>query len=140
MNRILIADHYQVIRLGLVTLIGQSLGEAHIEIAKDADEVKMQLTNNVFDMLVLEIDIPGSNYATIIDEILTHQKDIRILVFTRDENKWVRMLHLIPKLYGYLSKSAPMHKISAALATIAIGGKYYPEMCQKYLIHLNSGG
>lgn len=115
MKNILIADHTHAVRIGIASLLQEIRPKAYVHHAKNFKELVLNFTYFRFDLLILDIDIPGCDSHKLIEEALQLQSDLQILIFTKDEYKFSNIVHLMPKLSGYLSKTASIEQLSERL-------------------------
>lgn len=81
-KRILIADDHHVVRLGTALILESNLFNVQIEYAVDFNEVKDKLYQCTFDLVILDIDMPGSTFKFMIKELKAIQKGLLIMIFT----------------------------------------------------------
>jgi DNA-binding NarL/FixJ family response regulator len=128
MENILIADRYQIIRLGISTLIQQLLPNSRVVVAETLEEITTRLATARYDLLIMELDIDGYQDDTHICNLLALQPGLQVMIYTNDQNKFIKISHLIGMLVGYLSKEASIEELSTAIVNISKGTKYFQNM------------
>ncbi|WP_237242002.1 response regulator [Sphingobacterium sp. B29] len=78
MKKILIADDHGIVRLGASVIIKETLQKAEIFQAETFDEVLEKIKVEDFDLLLLDINMPGGNNIRVVEEILQIRPSIKI--------------------------------------------------------------
>src|SRR5689334_7632634 len=114
MTSFLLADDQNIVRYGLKTLIRENHNFEVIHEAKNSGEIIRLVNNNHYDLLILDINMPGINFTNLIHWVSSMTIGPRILVFTAlPENVYgLRCLHL--GAHGFLSKSSSNADITNA--------------------------
>ncbi|MCL8001043.1 response regulator, partial [Brucella sp. 21LCYQ03] len=76
MRNILIADDHSIVRLGASVIISGLIKNALILQAETYEEVYQYITKQPFDLLLLDINMPGGNNIRVIKEILQIQPEL----------------------------------------------------------------
>ena len=127
-KNILIADRYQISRLGISTVVQQTLPGCKVVVAQTMDEVTRCLAAARYDLLIMEPNIEGYQDEMDIYNLLSLQAALPIMIYTDDQNKFIKINHLAELLAGYLSKEASLEELSNAIVNISKGAKYFPNM------------
>lgn len=128
MNKILIADDHSIVRLGASILIREAIENPHISHAETYEEVYESLRNNIFDLLLLDINMPGGNNIRVIKEILEIQPKIKILVFSSYDESLYALRYIEAGACGYLNKSTSMSELNNAISSVKERGKYMSDV------------
>ncbi len=124
MIRLLIADDHAIVRGGLKQIIALA---PDIEIAGEATcgtEVMQHLHQGVFDLLLLDLNMPGVSGVDLIARIRLGQADLPILVFTMHNETQVASRALKAGAAGYITKDSDPERLLAAIRKVSAGGKY----------------
>jgi len=124
MKKVLIADDHSIVRLGASVIIKENYPNAIITQAKDYAEVDKLLRFNSFDLLLLDINMPGGNNIKVIKEILTLQPDLKILIFSSYDETLYALRYIEAGAVGYLNKNTAMAELANAIQTIKERGRY----------------
>lgn len=127
MKKILIADDHSIVRLGASVIIKESMPECVITQAQDYNEVLKLLQEEVFDLLLLDINMPGGNNIRVVKEILEIQESIKILIFSSYDESLYALRYIEAGAAGFVNKSTAMAELSNAILTIRERGKYMSE-------------
>ena len=139
MKRILIADDHSIVRLGVSVLLNNELKNIHIDYATTIDEVFCHLKKNSFDLILLDINMPGGNNIKVIKEILQIQSTTKILVFSSYDESVYALRYIEAGAAGYLNKNTDMEDLKYAITSIFEKGKYMsPAVKNLYIQKLTS--
>lgn len=127
MKKILIADDHSIVRLGASIVIKENFPDVQILQAQSYDEVYQHLKQERFDLLLLDINMPGGNNIQVIKEILQIQEDAKILVFSSYEENLYALRYITAGASGYLNKNTAMSELNNAISSIMLRGKYMSE-------------
>ena len=138
MKKILIADDHQVIRAGVSWILESEIEEVKIDFADNYFQVKEIISNSTFDLLILDLDMPGSLYKNMIKDLRDIQKTLKILIFSvYDENIGVQ--YIMEGANGYLSKNSSEKEIITAVKSILDYEYYYsPHLMSKLGKQINN--
>lgn len=82
MISIIIADDHAIVREGLKRIVSSADGLALVAEAKDGNEVMQQVRTDAFDVLVLDISMPGRSGMETIKLVRAERPSVRILVLS----------------------------------------------------------
>ncbi|MGN0003001.1 MAG: response regulator [Sphingobacterium composti] len=139
MNNILIADDHSIVRFGTAVAINESFKDAKITHASTIKEVYSHLNFKKFDLLLLDINMPGGNNINVIKEVLDLQADLKILVFSSYDENIYALRYIEAGAAGYLNKNTAMEELNNAIQSIQERGKYMsPAVRDLYIQKLTS--
>ncbi|MGH1516671.1 response regulator [Chryseobacterium sp. JK1] len=124
-DRILIADDHYVVRAGTALVLESAYPQLTIDFAEDYEQVKQMLANQYYNLLILDIDMPGTQYKKMISELKTIQSTIKILVFS-GYDKDVAIQYIREGAEGYLNKQSSEDEIKNAVKAVIEKGYFYP--------------
>ncbi|MDP4175682.1 MAG: response regulator transcription factor [Bacteroidota bacterium] len=124
MIKIFVADDHPLIREGLrKTLLVeedfQIVGEA-----ADGFEVMKKIRETEFDILLLDLNMPGKNGLTVIKEIKQILPKASILVLSMYPLQRFAVRALKTGASGYVTKDSPTEELIKAIRTIISRGRY----------------
>jgi len=131
-KKILIADDHYVVRLGTSMLLENNFTRLFIGYAESYREVKEQLSASRFDLIILDINMPGSTYKNMIKELKDIQEDVLIMIFSSFEEH-VAIDYINEGADGYLNKLSSEKTLIKAIQSIFEEGYYYPLNLVKLL-------
>ncbi|WP_415326978.1 response regulator [Chryseobacterium sp. MMS23-Vi53] len=124
-KKILIADDHSVVRLGTKIILEQHLRDLTIDFATNYKEVTSIISVKKLDLLILDIEMEGSIYKSMIKEIKTLQPAIKILIFS-SSNENVGVEYIEEGAEGFLNKLSSDEVLVKAVQLILEEGYYYP--------------
>jgi len=139
MYNIIITDDHPVVRNGVKQLLSNSFEIATIDEAQNGEELLHKLSKNKYDIVILDISLPGRNGLDILQDIKKINENQAVLILSAYplEQYALRALKLGAK--GYLTKAAISNEIKDAVLKIASGGKYISsELAEKIADSLNN--
>ncbi len=135
MKHILIAEDHAVVRIGTKHLLKSLIPESEISDVDDFDKIIQELQTKSFDLLILDINIPGGNNTKMVEAIKSISSEIRILVFSSYDEQQYGLLYLQAGADGYLSKEAPEEEFKAAVMSVLDNKKYMSQDMQQLNIN-----
>lgn len=124
-GKILIADDHTVVRLGVKAILKSEYPDLIIDLVTDYDAAKKCVHSDIYSLAILDINMPGSTYTNMIDEIKSVQPDIKILIFSGYDQD-IALQYIRKGAEGYLNKQCSEEDIKHAIKTISNTGYYYP--------------
>ncbi|MDQ7949679.1 MAG: response regulator transcription factor [Pedobacter sp.] len=132
--KILIADDHSAIRIGVKQICLAEFQNVSIGEAMNYAEVFQRLAEADWDILILDIDLPGRNGLEILQKLKTDKVKVPVLMFSfhGEEQLAVRAMKLGAS--GYLSKDSADLELVNAIRQIQSGRKYVsPSLSEKLL-------
>ncbi len=125
--KILICDDHKILREGLRNILQQMEGISLIEEAGEGEEVISILRNKPFDIVILDITLPGISGLEVLQVVKTHWPDTNVLMLSMhsQEQYMIRALQLGAS--GYLTKDTASEELLMAIRKISSGGKYISQ-------------
>lgn len=139
MAKILIADDHMIIRIGIAMIIEELYPTAQITQLSDFNEVVTVLKENAFDLLILDINIPGGNNLQMIEAIRLRQPQQKILMFTAYDEELFASRYLQAGANGYLVKDSPREEIAKAIHTVLQNEVYVSDTVTQGILQRLSG-
>jgi len=119
MVRILLADDHDVIRRGLRDLIERHAGWEVCGEAASGAQALAQATELKPDVVILDLNMPGTSSIEIAQAIRTNLPDTELLIFTMHEGEEIIRAMINAGARGYILKSDPTSQIMAAIEALA---------------------
>lgn len=122
--RVLIADDHALVRRGLIQLLTDEYPNLTVGEAQNAGEVLRLARERDWDIIVLDISMPGRNGLEILKELKHARAKVPILILTSHPEEQYAIRVLKTGAAGYMTKeSAPEHLIEGIKKVIR-GGRY----------------
>lgn len=135
MKHILIAEDHAVVRIGTKHLLKSLIPESNVTDVDDFEKIIQELQIKPYDLLILDINIPGGNNTKMVESIKTASPGIRILVFSSYDEQQYGLLYLQAGADGYLSKEAPEEEFRSAVLSVLDNKKYMSQDMQQLNIN-----
>lgn len=126
MKRILLVDDQAIVCYGTIQLLKENYPRAEVTSAKDVNEMVAHLNDQNFDLIILDINVPGGSNFGMLDIIRLRQPQIKILIFSGYDPRIYGQRYLDAGAHGFLSKQAPEKELAKAIDTVLNGGIYIP--------------
>ncbi len=124
MIRILIADDHAVVREGLKQLLAEEFAQAEFRGSTTIPETLEALRERRWDVLVLDLFMPGGSGLDVLHEIRQNHPRLPVLVLSSAPEEQLGVRVLRAGASGYLNKqTAPEHLVQAVRKVLG-GGKY----------------
>lgn len=140
MIKILIADDHAIVREGLKRILGSATDMAVNGEASTGQEVLEKVTRDNFDVLVLDISMPGRNGLDILRDLRVMKPKLHVLMLSMfpEEQYAVRVIRAGAS--GYMTKDSAPDELVTAIRRISQGRKYVsPSLGERLAIDLELG-
>lgn len=124
MIRLVIADDHAIVREGLKRLVGGAAGVELVGEAADGTEVMREVREKEFDVLVLDLSMPGRSGMELIKLVKAEKPKLRILVLSMHQELQYAVRAIKSGASGYLTKESAPAELEQAIRKIAGGGAY----------------
>jgi two-component system, NarL family, invasion response regulator UvrY len=122
--RILLADDHEVFRKGLILLLGEKYPNAKIGEAMDSAETLEFLSRRAWDILILDIFMPGRSGLEVLHEARRDYPKLPVLVLSSAPDDQLALRVLKSGASGYLNKRVAAEELVKAVEKLASGGRY----------------
>src|SRR6185312_12049128 len=114
--RILVIEDYEPIRSG----VAEGLREAGfaVDVAADGETGQWYALNNPYDVIILDIMLPGIDGLTILNRIRAHHRDVNILLLTAKDTAEDRINGLEKGADDYLVKPFVFNELLARVRAL----------------------
>jgi DNA-binding NarL/FixJ family response regulator len=124
MARILIADDHAVVREGLRQIIAKHSDMVVVDEAANGPDVLNKIRSTSYDVVVLDLSMPGRSGLEILADIKRERPDLRVLVLSVHSEELYAMRALKAGASGYLTKESAPEQLVEAIRKVSRGGKY----------------
>jgi DNA-binding NarL/FixJ family response regulator len=124
MIKVLIADDHAVVRRGLKQILEDSGDIAVLGEASNAAEIMEKLYENEWDILILDITMPGKNGLDALIDIKQKKPDLKILVLSIHPEEEIAIRAFKSGASGYLNKDSVPLELIKSVKKVSEGGKY----------------
>ena len=124
MIRLVLADDHAILREGLKQILLAQSDIGIVAEAQDGHEVMKRVRELDFDVLVLDMSMPGKSGVELIKQVKAERPKLRILVLTMHEEHQYAVRAIRAGASGYLTKESASAQLVSALRKVAAGGAY----------------
>ena len=124
MIRVVLADDHTIVREGLKQLLGGAGDLQVVGEAKDGHEVMERVRTLEFDLLLLDMSMPGKSGIELIKQVRAEKPKLRILVLSMHEEHQYAVRAIRAGAAGYLTKESASRALVEAIRKVASGGAF----------------
>jgi two-component system, NarL family, invasion response regulator UvrY len=124
--RVLIVDDHAIVRRGLKQILEGEI-ETIVGEAQNAQEVLKKTQNEMWDMVILDINLPDRNGLEVLNELHFRYPRLPIMIMSMYSEDQYALRALKAGAAGYLNKQSAPEELVKAIRKIAGGGKYVSE-------------
>jgi PAS domain S-box-containing protein len=123
-TRVLVADDHATVREGIRRFLAETPDLMVAREACSASEVFDAMAAQDFDVVLLDISLPGRDGLDILKELKHHYPTLAVLMFSVYAEEQYAIRALKTGAAGYVTKSSEPEVLIAALRKVAQGGRY----------------
>jgi DNA-binding NarL/FixJ family response regulator len=124
MIRIVLADDHTILREGLKQLLSAA-GDLQVSgEAQNGQEVMERVRSLEFDLLLLDMSMPGKSGIELIKQVHAERPKLRILVLSMHEEHQYAVRAIRAGASGYMTKESASRQLVEAIRKVAAGGAF----------------
>lgn len=124
MIRVLIADDHAILRRGLKEILVRSLDGVTCGEAEDADQALTEFQNQAWDLVILDISMPGRSGLDLLGDLHRTQPKVPVLVLSMHAEDQYGKWALKAGAAGYMNKESAPEELIKAMQKVLAGGRY----------------
>jgi two-component system invasion response regulator UvrY len=140
---LLIADDHEIVRKGLRQIVVETSDIRVVDEAANGLEVLDKISAAEYDLVILDIDMPGKNGLDVLKQIKLEHPDLPVLILSIYPEDQFALRVLKAGASGYLTKQSASLELINAIRHIVSGHKYITtalaERLANYLTSENKG-
>lgn len=141
MTRFLIVDDHAVVRRGVAEIILETVNvEATVDEASTGQEALFKSYQNDYDLILLDISMPGSNGLEVLRDIKANKPDVPVLILSMYPEDQYALRSFAMGAAGYLNKYSAPGDLVSAIEQIEASGKYVSPAAALVLANSASRG
>ena len=138
--RVLISDDHAVFRRGLRETLAEAFPRVAFGEATTAQETLDQVRRQDWDVVVLDISMPGKSGLDILDDLKRLRPKLPILLLSMHPEQQFARRALKAGAAGYLTKDGVPEELKQAIKKITAGGRYVSAtLAEKLALDLREG-
>ncbi|MBK6282648.1 MAG: response regulator transcription factor [Draconibacterium sp.] len=141
--RILVADDHSVVRKGIINSLQSNFPNSITGEAANAAEVLNQMNKNLWDLVILDISMPGRSGLEVLKDIKTSHPKIPVIIFSMYPEDQFAVRCIKAGASAYLSKDISAKELEKAISGILRGDHFFTPSVTALLtseIQGNKGG
>jgi two-component system, NarL family, invasion response regulator UvrY len=136
MLRILLADDHAVVRQGVKQILAEAFTQASFNEAQNAHELLQLVNAEHWDIVVLDLAMPGGNGLESLKQIKHDHPQLPVLILSMFPEDQYAVRTIIAGAAGYLNKESAPEELVLAIRKILQGGKYISaEVADELVLH-----
>lgn len=140
MIRILLVDDHPVVRQGIRQIVADGLKSVAIGEASDAAHAMLSIRRDSWDLVVLDVTLPGASGLDVLKEIRRDFPGLPVLVLSMHPAAQFARRALAAGAWGYLTKDSAPTELVTAIEEIRRGRRYLSSRRGAPLADLAAGG
>jgi two-component system invasion response regulator UvrY len=138
--RVLIADDHAVFRRGLRETLAEFFFKVTFGEAKTAQETVELVRRHDWDVVILDISMPGKSGLDVLDELRRLRPRLPILLLSMHPEEQFARRALKTGAAGYLTKESVPEELKEAVRKVVAGGRYVSAtLAEKLAVDLRAG-
>jgi len=140
MIRVLVADDHAILRRGLIEILMREIEGTVCGEAGDAEELLTQVRSHDWDLVILDITMPGRSGIDVLGDLQRTRPKLPVLVLTMHSEDQYGKRVLRAGAAGYMNKESAPEELIKAVRKLLAGGRYVsPRLAEKLAIDLHVG-
>jgi DNA-binding NarL/FixJ family response regulator len=124
MIRIVVADDHTIVREGLKQVLSAASDLSVVGEAQNGYEVLQRVRELEFDVLLLDMSMPGRSGIELIKQVRGEKPKLRILVLSMHQEPQYAVRAIKAGASGYLTKESASAQLVSAIRKVAGGGAF----------------
>ena len=139
MIRVLIADDHAILRRGLREILTRELQGVVCGEAESAQQVLAQVQGQNWDLVILDITMPGRSGVDVLKDLKRMQPRLPVLVLSMHPEGQYGKRVLKAGAHGYLNKESAPEELIRAIRKLLDGGRYVsPALAERLALELGA--
>jgi DNA-binding NarL/FixJ family response regulator len=140
MLRILIADDHAIVRQGLKQIVTETRDMIVSGEASNGQELLNKIKDDDYDVVVLDITMPGRNGIDVLRQLRIERPGLPILMLSIHPEEQYALRALKAGASGYLTKESAPDELVVAIRKVSSGGKYISaSLAEKLAFDMEAG-
>jgi len=134
MLRILLADDHAVVRQGVKQILAEAFAQATFGEAQNAHELRELVGSERWDIVVLDLAMPGGNGLEALKQIKHDHPQLPVLILSMFPEDQYAVRTIRAGAAGYLNKESAPEELVQAIHKVLYGGVYISESVADELV------
>jgi len=133
--KLLVADDHAIVRKGIEQIIAETTDIVVTAEARNGQEVMDKVSKNVYDLVLLDIAMPGRDGLEVLKELKKNKPKLAVLMLSMYPEEQYAIRALRSGASGYLTKERAPDELIAAIRKVSSGGKYISSSLAEKIVH-----
>ncbi len=121
---ILVADDHSIVRAGINKLISLNFDDVTLDHASNGEELLSLFSSHNYDIIIMDISMPGVNHINFVKSLLQLKSDARIIVFSRWDEEIFGKYFLKAGAMSYVCKKLDIKELLNAIKEVLKDRRY----------------
>jgi DNA-binding NarL/FixJ family response regulator len=122
--KILVVDDHEVVRKGLMKVLAETLQPVKVDEAKNGQDALVKVWKSEYDMVLLDIKMPGKSGLDVLKEIKQHRPKLPVMILSMHPEEQFAIRAMRAGASGYLTKECAGDEMVLAIRKALKGEKY----------------
>lgn len=136
MIRVLLADDHTIVRKGLKQILSEGMRGTEFGEASNAAEAIDLLKKDPFDIVILDLSMPGRSGLDLLKDIKVLKPKIPVLILSMYPEDQYALRVIKAGAMGYMTKDSAPEELVKAVTKILSGGKYVSSTLSEQLLDI----
>ncbi|MEO6548268.1 MAG: response regulator transcription factor [Ferruginibacter sp.] len=127
MKNFLLIDDHEIVRSGVKNVLQELFKPCDIFEANDEKSALTQLKAHTYDLVIMDVQMPGTDTAGLMEYIKTRYADTRVLMFSMSSENVYAKRFLKAGAMGFVSKNSGLLELKKAVELVLNNRKYISE-------------
>lgn len=129
----LLIDDHEIVRSGVKNVLQELFKPCEIYEAKDEKSALIQLKERKYDLVIMDVQMPDTDTAGLMEYIKTRYADLRVLMFSMSSENVYAKRFLKAGAMGFVSKNSGLTELKKAVELVLNDRKYISESLAEQL-------
>ena len=135
---VIIMDEHPIVRMSIEVLLQKNKNIVVKLKSGDSHEVLDCIRNHAIDLVILDIELPGTDGFALLKRIKNLNKDIKVLFLSSKSEAFYAGRAIRAGANGFVSKRKDLGEIYNAVEMILTGYSFFPSETLSFINHLGS--
>ncbi|GGW30188.1 response regulator transcription factor [Arenibacter certesii] len=133
-TRILVADDHVIVRVGLMQMIKKLIPNVLLSEVDDYSSLFSLVSKEKLNLVILDVNMPNGTLQHAIDFIKLKQPELKILIFSSQDEHLYAIRYLKMGADGFLNKLSSREQIDDAISTILKTGRFLSDEVKDFMV------
>lgn len=139
MIKVIIADDHAIVRTGIRLLLSDTIDVELAEEVSNGDELLRKISENKYDVVILDIHMPGKNSIDTLKAIKELDEKLPVIIFTMNKEEGYAGRFIQNGAAAFIKKESSPDIILQAIRTVVHGKRFFsPSQLEVMADELNS--